>query len=903
MKIFQRSVLGLSIVSTIFFNACSNSDNTTVTGILADGAIGNARYECAGKVSKTNVKGQFTCKKGVAINFYYGNVRLGGVSTLPADRIVLIQDILGIARADVNNTLVTRLAVFLQSLDNDADHTNGIYLDPTLIENSVPISVEFTDFNDANVSAIFDAAKLINATLLKVVDTDAQSKLQVTTNNVRDFQNIDGDVNTVNDSSITAIDRAQLDTLIAAYIADNNGSDAGGTYANQIINANTSQITDFSRLFVIGETTDFNLDISGWDTSNITTMSEMFAGSSTFNQDISSWNTSSVTNMDKMFFYATAFSDQNLSSWNIANVTTHTDFMSSAGAGNTEPSWSAITAPLTKNDLTTLIAAYTADNNGSDAGGSYADQLINANTSTITNFYGLFKDNTTFNLDISKWNTSRVQYMAYTFQNASSFNQDLSTWNTSSVILNSDFSTGAGSQTIEPSWPALIQLKEIVALYKANHNAVDSNGTLYSSLIINFDTSSITNMSRLFYNDTNFDLNISAWNTSNVTDLSYLFSGASSFNQDISAWNTSNVTNMISTFYGAVSFNKPLNSWNVSKVTTMYNTFYNATIFNQPLSSWNTSSVTKMNQMFYKGTAFNQNINSWNVANVTSMVSLFGYASSFNQNISDWNTSNVTDMLGMFANASAFNQNISTWNTSNVTDMSSMFYNASSFSQDLSTWNVSSITRVPNTFSTNTTNVTEPIWVAHTVALTDLDNLISSYQVATGANKTALATQIINHNLSNITSLKQLFSRTDWRNAPFNLDISGWNTSNITDMSHMFSFNSPTTSAFNQDISSWDTSNVTNMSGMFYNNMSFNQNISGWNTSKVADMGSMFGRAVFNQDISNWDTSSVKAMSYMFYDNTAFTNKDLSSWNVSNVTEHTGFMQNAGTGNTEPTWP
>ena len=41
----------------------------------------------------------------------------------------------------------------------------------------------------------------------------------------------------------------------------------------------------------------------------------------------------------------------------------------------------------------------------------------------------LFKDKTTFNQDISEWNTASVTRMDGMFHNASSFNQNLSGWN------------------------------------------------------------------------------------------------------------------------------------------------------------------------------------------------------------------------------------------------------------------------------------------------------------------------------------------------------------------------------------------------------------------------------------------------------------------------------------------
>lgn len=62
---------------------------------------------------------------------------------------------------------------------------------------------------------------------------------------------------------------------------------------------------------------------------------------------------------------------------------------------------------------------------------------------------------------------------------------------------------------------------------------------------------------------------ISAWDTSAVTDMSRLFENQHSFNDDISAWNTSQVTNMEHMFHHAHAFNQPLETWNVRLLVVM----------------------------------------------------------------------------------------------------------------------------------------------------------------------------------------------------------------------------------------------------------------------------------------------------------------------------------------------
>ena len=73
---------------------------------------------------------------------------------------------------------------------------------------------------------------------------------------------------------------------------------------------------------------------------------------------------------------------------------------------------------------------------------------------------------------------------------------------------------------------------------------------------------------------------------------------------------------------------------------------------------------------------------------------------------------------------------------------------------------------------------------------------------------------------------------------------------------------------------------------MFSGCSKFNRNLSRWNVSNVTNMGSMFESCtVFNQDLSKWDVSNVTNMNKMFFGCKSF-KQNLSKWNISKVTNN-----------------
>jgi surface protein len=297
----------------------------------------------------------------------------------------------------------------------------------------------------------------------------------------------------------------------------------------------------------------------------------------------------------------------------------------------------------------------------------------------VTDMSRMFYLATSFNKDISGWDTSNVTNMFAMFFRVFPFNQDISGWDVSNVT--------------QMGW-------------------MFGYASSFNQNIGGWNTSNVTDMSMMFIEASSFNQDISGWDISNVTDMRGMFDSASSFNQNIGGWNTSKVTNMSSMFSKTSSFNQDISGWDTSNVTDMRGMFSGAISFNQPIGGWDISNVNDMSWMFNEASSFNQNISGWDISNVTNMGWMFGGASSFNQDIGGWNVSNVTKMNSMFSNSSSFNQDISGWNVSNVTDMAGMFYNASLFNQDLSGWCVALIPSEPSSFDRDAANWTlpRPIW-------------------------------------------------------------------------------------------------------------------------------------------------------------------------------------------------
>ena len=142
--------------------------------------------------------------------------------------------------------------------------------------------------------------------------------------------------------------------------------------------------------------------------------------------------------------------------------------------------------------------------------------------------------------------------------------------------------------------------------------------TGFNQPIGDWDTSSVTSMSLMFWceNSSNhymiFDQDIGSWDVSNVQNFNrfmYNRHAYSAFNNGgspcISGWDTSSATNMERMFYRCTGFNQPIGNWDTSKVTNMYQMLNGANSFNQDLGGWDMTGVTDLRYFFYNNPVFN----------------------------------------------------------------------------------------------------------------------------------------------------------------------------------------------------------------------------------------------------------------------------------------------------------
>ena len=323
--------------------------------------------------------------------------------------------------------------------------------------------------------------------------------------------------------------------------------------------------------------------------------------------------------------------------------------------------------------------------------------LENWDTSNVRDMTGLFH-NTHKLLSVAAikdWDVSEVENMSYMFSCAYSLEEiDLSNWHTK-------------------------KLKNMAYMFASLYYSLDYSLTSALKRIYlskNFDTSKVTNMQLLLYNDRYIEdyTFLKYIDGSSLLDIRQLFQD--NLNLDslsltyIKDWNVSKVKSFYLLFIGCSSLTNldGIKNWDTGNVEDMSRMFMNATALTDvsAIENWDTSNVVNMSEMFYAcPNLSNLNLSKWNTSNVTNMYKMFFKCSNLsNLNLKNWDTSKVTNMSYMFKNCEKLTSlDLSTWDTSNVTDMSYMFNVMSNLEElDISGFNTKKVTTFTRIFNGST---------------------------------------------------------------------------------------------------------------------------------------------------------------------------------------------------------
>ena len=310
------------------------------------------------------------------------------------------------------------------------------------------------------------------------------------------------------------------------------GSENGSLEAN----------TNGSGMFSYLDNVD-TLDLTGLDTSNMTSMSYMFYNSNSLKSiNLSNFNTSKLLYANNMFNGCTSLESLDLSNFNTSKVTNFSNMFR-------------------------------------DCQKMKEINLSNFDTSSATTFANLFHNCSSLTtLDLSSFNTNKVTYMGSMFYNCSSLTSlDLSNFNTSNVI-----NMGYGM------FYNCKSLKELDLSNFDTKKAIDFsdmfNGcsSLENIELSSFDTTNATNMANMFYNCKSLkQLDLSSFNTSKVTNMSKMFLQNNEINTIYVSekWNTSNVTSSSLMFHsctslvGAVPFDSSKTDISMANYTNGYLTY------------------------------------------------------------------------------------------------------------------------------------------------------------------------------------------------------------------------------------------------------------------------------------------------------------------------------------------
>ncbi len=326
---------------------------------------------------------------------------------------------------------------------------------------------------------------------------------------------------------------------------------------------NTGNVTDLSYMFR-GCSTLKSLDVASFDTSNVTDMTSMFSGCKALPSiDVTNFDTSNVTNMSSMFSGCQALPSIDVTNFDTSNVTNMSEMFRECKALHSLDVTNFDTSNVT--DMTSMFRGCQT---------LPSIDVTNFDTSNVTDMTSMFRGCKALPyLDVTNFDTSKVMSMHTMFSDCQALSSlDVTNFDTSNVTSMSSMFRGCKA--------------------------------LPSLDVTNFDTSNVTNMSSMFRGcQTLPSIDVTNFDTSNVTNMSEMFRECSSLaDLDVKGFDTGSVTDMSMIFYGCKNLSvidvSNFDTGNVRYLDYMFCDCSN--VESLEVSGFDTKNVTSMNA-FFKG--------------------------------------------------------------------------------------------------------------------------------------------------------------------------------------------------------------------------------------------------------------------------------------------------------------
>ena len=554
--------------------------------------------------------------------------------------------------------------------------------------------------------------------------------------------------------------------------------------------------------------------------------------------------------------------------------------------------------------------------------------LQNLNTENVTDMSDMFYGCKMETINLSYFNTSKVEKMYYMFGNCSALTSlNVNSFDTQNVTdMRYMFSGCTSLKTIycDNDWNktglySQEMFKDCSRL--PNFDSSKTDATMANPTTGYFKAKepyAVKFMGKLtFYYDnervnrdgTKYDMptnTIPAWTTLNdaVTDIT-------SVDFDESFDNYHGLTSTFSMFRWLTNLTtidhlERLHTENVTEMGAMFYQCQNLQYLN--MAQLNTSNVTTMHDMFFNCRSMSDivfgGVTNFDTGKVKSMEGMFAHCEGLTGiDVNNFDVGNVTNMASMFSECSNLETILcdNDWKAlSKVTNSANMFYGCDKLASGSS-----GMSYDPRYLTVDYANPTTGYFQSRApYAVLSGSTLTFRYDqnMTVGdpnyfsvpldgstpgwANNEAITTVNFDNSFNQyhgLTSTKRMFQGLS--NLTTINNISRLHTENVTNMNAMFQDCSSLTSI---DLSSFNTENVTIMSSMFFGCSGLTTlNLSGWNTANVTNIASMFRdcSSLTSLDLSNFNTGSVTGMNATFRGCSGLTTLNLSGWNTANVTD------------------